>query len=439
VFLYPTQLSKNPDMDALLVKLSDPNDFKEIDKPSQQFEEWKKKGPLEKYWYLWCLGKSGKREPVYDLGTVVDFVLWQDPARRPQSLAAEAQKVDWCVARQPNAEGDLARLKMVYFDVHNANYTGYCESDTAEVQAAVFDKVKVALPAGREHYTRWLTDAFEPALKDAFAFQPVRKGSAAPQPSLNVDMDALIYQDTIDADNALSVVWLMKAVNFRSARLIVGSQPANFRIHKLQFQPDASGKIKPFSWMEDYGERVRAPSLKVKQEQPKEQDWARVNFNPAEVSQVFNKYASGKVDVAWPQLYSDDLQDEQGQPLAISQINLDKDDSELMQQSNAWRWHQWMERFGLHTRIEIIISGVERATPMSNAIIPYTFYFFDEQAATESSDFVVDYPTYQNLEKDHAERSEIWRNLRFVWNHIQIQAVEPDEEQVVERVAHSTI
>jgi len=439
VFLYPTQLSKNPDMDAVLDRLGDPNDFKDIDKPSQQFEEWKRKGPLEKYWHLWCLGKTGKREPVYDLGTVVDFVLWQDPAKRPQSLAAEAQKVDWCVAKQPNAEGDLARLKMVYFDVHNANYTGYCKSDAAEVEAAVFDKVKVASPTGREHYARWLTDAFEPALKDAFAFQPVGKGAAAPQPKLKVDMDALIYQDTIDADNAISVVWLLKAVNFRSARVIVASQPANFRLHKLLMLPDASGKNKPFSWMEDYRERVRAPSLKVKQEQPKEQDWARVNFNPAEVSQVFKEYASGRVDVAWPQLYSDSLRTEQGDPLAISQINLDKDDSELMQQSNAWRWHQWMERFGLHARAEIIISGVARATPMSNAIIPYTFYFFDDQAATESSDFVVDYPTYQNLEKDHAERSEIWRNLHFVWNHIQIEAVEPDEERVVERVAHGAI
>jgi len=391
VVLYPTQLSKNPLMDKILEHYPDPAKYKNEGYPSEM-------GLLQRYWLSWSNAKAGKREAVFDLGTVVDFVVDEVGFRGyKESLASQAQDTDWCVAAQPNK---FTTTPMVYVDIRNEQYKKQDKNHCDSAEAKLTKRVKVAVPEKRAFYSEWVSKAFGPALKEAMDLQPVGSQTIdadaiiLPREQKTIHADAIILQDSLDADNPISVVWLLKTVKFNSVQLLSLSEPENFKIHKSLF--------KGSDWATEHNwELLQKPPIPLfsQLEGFPEQLYAWPHLNPSTIDDVFSQFAQGNNDVAWPQLL-----DKGGKP--IPQIAADEEDSRLAEVYNAWRWNQWLVRFGIKG-VTVERAGYPKYTPLSHAITPYTFYFMNADTELNDNGFVRNFPDYKGDEKDRADQAVI--------------------------------
>jgi hypothetical protein len=290
-------------------------------------------------------------------------------------------------------------MPMVYIDMENDQSDKYCQSQN--VLASLTENVYVSLPRDAEKFETWL-GYYKAKLDEVFNFKPSKIGFYNKIADRAIAMDVLIFQDGSDADDFGSVLWLLKSLRFQFTRLIVTNRPANFRIHKYQER----GK-KKVAIMEANESRLAktAPHDTL----------VTVDDRPNYAS-VLNYYSKGKdsqltdVGVAWPMLYSVI----RNKTVFEGQKCYEEDDSSLVEKHTLWRWNQWLQRMTV-LGVEVSGDGGARLSPLSHAVFPYTFYFYNKDAAFESPDFVVPYSTYAKKEVDEAAREKIWTNLQYVF------------------------
>lgn len=430
VYIYPYELLNNPTAAAKLAEFKDPKEFVRFENASDIGREWKDMGMIQKYWYLWSLSSSYngvKRQPFSDLAVVMDFVLRHDAATRELALSHSAEKAEWCIAKQYKIK-DWCRLKpanhkycestmpMVYVDLQNDQFAKYCTSNSALVN--VVDDVNVALPKDAEKFDKWL-EKYKSVVDEIFTFKPSKPGFYNKIAQRAISMDVVIYQDAADADDFASVLWLLKSLRFQYTRLVVTNRPANFRIHKYR-QLSKTKEVLVEANMSHHAKGSEAGGYKLRVDEGT--SYSKLLLNSGLVT---NEELLG-VGSAFPFLCKDDPKSGrcslQGQKCYVA------DDSSLMEKHTLWRWNQWLKRMTV-LGVEVVGDGGARTTPVSHAIFPYTFYFYNETKPFEDPDFVVPYSEYAKKEA-RARRDTIWEDLKYVFkldgNELQELAEEQD-------------
>lgn len=269
--------------------------------------------------------------------------------------------------------------------------------------------VMVAIPKDEAFYKLWL-DKYVETVKEVMGFQPSKHGEYSKLAETLIDMDAVIYQDVTEAEGPTSVLWLLKTLKFRLTRLVVAVRPTNFHI------PPAGAST---TTIIESTESKRIPVA-----------GSRGSFEAVELMAVETwEHTKGEADVAWPAFQSAVGQGGTTQRRRyVMQPSLDKYDTELMCHHDVWRWRQWLARFTV-LPVDVVTMGSARTSPVSQAVMPYTFCFFDDTAPPESIDWVLtpekynedlkkltSQPALKTKTQNDLQRDEVWRMLEYVWS-----------------------
>lgn len=384
------------------------------DVTSTQFHQF---NTLRQYHYLWSKSKKGEIEAIFDLITAVDSYLHQSETTAQQSLASMSVPVDWCVGKN-----GAAVLPMLYVDT-DAKHT-FCQESFFWINDRDSNllnlHVNLVVPQV-DFFKTWLDSHFVPAVKHSFGLSIFDPHKQIHVPGAR----ALIYQDTIDADNPISVLWLLKHAVFQRTALHIVSQPSNFRMHKIQF-PGPRSKVEYDVDSSTSFEVIMLPSL-LKQVY---QSFLRNSHAEYLTSITLANYSSPMTQkYAWPGLFRS--RPDQGQTTTFSynevtdtlsystssgkagfaekEMLFDESDTLLYKHDNLKRWIWWLQDSGVLIEeggVQLVDNGFPFVSPMSNSLVPYTFLFFPSYRPNQK---LILFEEYTELE--HTMLAECFRNV----------------------------